>query len=144
MIAVAATSFAVVDVGSTSASEAHAGTFQGKTSQHGAVRVGISKRGKLQWLIIELTGRCSNHKNLTFTPGFQAPFDNPQDPSGRVSDSYSIIGRDAATGVRFRQRAKFSARLTGNRMSGTAQATQTLLADGVVCKSPRVRFRLHA
>jgi hypothetical protein len=143
VVAVAAAAFAVADAGSTSASEPHSGTYQGKTSQHGFVRVGMSKHGKLQWLIIELTGRCSDKRNLTFGPGFQAPFHDPQNASGRVSDSYDIVGRNFGTAVRFRQRAKFSARLKGTHMTGTAQATQTLLAHGVVCKSPRVRFRVH-
>jgi hypothetical protein len=51
-----------------------------------------------------------------------------------------IVGRDAATGVRFRQRASFSARLTHGTLRGSATVTQTLIATGVVCKSPRVTF----
>jgi hypothetical protein len=107
-----------------------------------AVRVGISKADKLEWLIIELSARCSDKRHLTFWPGFQAPFAHPQNRSGAVSDAYNIIGKDA-TGVQFRQRAKFSATIKKGRISGSAQGTQTLLATRVVCKSPRVSFSFH-
>jgi hypothetical protein len=56
------------------------------------------------------------------------------------SDSYDIVGGDAATGVRFRQQASFSARLTRNHLHGSAMVTQTLIRTGVICKSPPVTF----
>ncbi len=121
-------------------SEARAATFSGKTSRHGVVRVGIAKGEKLEWLIIELEARCSDKRRRTFWPGFNAPFEHPQSRSGAVGDAYNLVGRDVVTGVRFRQHAKFSARIKNGRISGTAQGTQSLLATGVVCKSPRVSF----
>jgi hypothetical protein len=114
-----------------------------ETSQHLAVRVGISKRGRLTWVIVTLRARCSNHNRLTFTPGFQAPFAHPQSAAGRVSDSYNILGEYFGTSVRFQQRATFSSRVQRTRVTGTAQATQTMLATGVVCQSPRVSFRIR-
>jgi hypothetical protein len=122
---------------------AAAATFAGKTSQRRAVRVEVSRAGKLRSLIIDLSARCSDGKRRTFTLGFQSPFKHPQSRSGVVSDAYDIVGQDAATGVRFRQRAKFSAQVTHRWISGNAQGTETLLATGVVCKSPQVTFRLH-
>jgi hypothetical protein len=120
--------------------EARAATFSGKTSRQGMVRVGVSRAGRLEWLIIELSAQCSDKRRGTFWPGFQAPFEHPQNRAGAVADAYNVVGKNAATGVRFRQQARFSARLKNDRISGTAQGTQTLLATGVICKSPRVSF----
>lgn len=57
-----------------------------------------------------------------------------------VARSVVIVGRDIGTDIRFRQRASFTARLTGQTLTGSATVTQTFLATGVVCKSPRVTF----
>ena len=121
---------------------AQAATETGVTSQHRAVSVTIAHK-KLTGLIIALWATCTNHTHLVFTPGFGAPFAHPQSASGNVADSYNILGRDVATGVRFRQQARFKATIASAQLTGTAQATQTLLATGVVCRSPKVTFRLH-
>jgi len=118
-------------------------TVSGTTSQHGVVRVDLAKHHRLRGLIVQLWTRCSDHGRRDVWPGFEASFKHPQDASGRVSDSYDIIGRDAATGARFHQRASFRARITRTRVTGSAEVTQTLIANGVVCKSPRVSFRVH-
>ncbi len=64
-------------------------------------------------------------------------------PGGRVSDSYDIKGRDLATGAHFRQRASFSAHMSGRTMRGSAAVMQTLRGAGVVCNSPRAMFAVH-
>ena len=113
---------------------------RGKTSQHGAVRVWVVKPQIVAQLIIELRTRCTDNKRRAIWPGFDAPYAHPQGASGRISDSYDIVGRDIGTGIRFRQRASFTARLTGNTLTGSARVTQTFLATGVICRSPRVTF----
>lgn len=115
---------------------------KGKTSQHRAVWVYVAKPDRVTGLIIALRTRCTDHKRREIAPGFQAPFQHPQSARGWLSDSYDIVGRDAATGVRFRQRASFTAQLTGNTLTGSARVTQTFLATGVICRSPRVTFRI--
>jgi hypothetical protein len=120
---------------------AGAATFVGKTSQRRAVRIEVSEAGNLRSLIIDLSARCSDGKRRSFTPGFGAPFKHRQNRSGVVSDAYDIVGQDAATGIRIHQRARFWAQIKHRRISGNAQGTETLLASGVVCKSPRVGFR---
>lgn len=124
------------------AGAAQAATETGVTSQHRPVSVTITHK-KLTGLIITLRATCTNHTHLEFTPGFEAPFAHPQSASGRVADSYNILGRDVATDARFRQQARFTATIRGTQLTATAQATQTLLATGVVCRSPTVSFRLH-
>jgi hypothetical protein len=124
------------------AGTARAATERGVTSQHQPVNATVVHR-KLSGLIITLRASCTNHTHLVFTPGFEAPFAHPQTASGSVADSYNILGRDIVTGARFRQRARFTAEITGVTLTGTAQATQTMLATGVVCKSPLVSFKLH-
>jgi hypothetical protein len=91
-------------------------------------------------MIIQLRTRCSDHRHREIWPGFVAPFQHPRDANGRLSDSYDIVGRDVTTGVRFRQRASFSARLAHNNLAGSARVTQTLIPSGVVCQSSRVTF----
>ena len=93
-------------------------------------------------LIIALRTRCTDHKRREIWPGFVPPFAHPQGASGWLSDSYDIVGGDVGTGVRFRQRASFTAQLTGNTLTGSAKVTQTFLATGVICRSPRVTFRI--
>ena len=90
---------------------------RGKTSQHGVVRVYIAKPHRVTALIIELRTRCTDNTRRAIWPG-----------------------GDIATGNRFRQRASFTARLTGNTLSGSARVTQTFLATGVTSESPRVTF----
>jgi hypothetical protein len=119
---------------------AWAATFTGKTSQHGVVRVDVGKRDRLTGLVIQLKTSCTDHKRRAIWPAFQAPFRDAQDAPGNVSDSYNIVGRNAVTGARFRQRASFSARISRRTVKGSATATQTLIGKGVVCKSPRVSF----
>jgi hypothetical protein len=119
-----------------------AGPSIGKTSQHGVVRVFLVG-GHVARLIIELRTRCSDHRRRDIWPAFQAPFRRPQDAEGRLGDAYDILGRDAATGVRFRQRATFTARLTHHTLTGSAIVRQTLIPTGVTCKSPRVTFSAH-
>ena len=123
-------------------SAAIAATVPGRTSQHGVVRATIGKHDHLAGLVIELT-HCTDQRHRKIWPGFVAPFAHPQDASGNVGDSYDITGRDAATGLRFRQRASFKARLIGNTFKGWAAVTQTLIGNGVVCRSPRVTFTVH-
>ena len=113
---------------------------RGKTSQRGLVRVYVMKPHAVTGLTIELRTRCTDHKRRDITPGFVAPFRHRQDASGRLGDSYDIVGRDVGTGLRFRQRASFTAQLTGDTLRGSARVTQTFLATGVVCKSQRVTF----
>ena len=115
----------------------------GRTSQHGVVTVYVAKSNLITQLIIQLQTRCTDHKRRDIWPGFRAPFRHPQDADGRLSDSYDIVGRDAATGVRFRQRASFTARVKDNTLTGSAMVAQTLIATGVICKSQRVTFKLH-
>jgi hypothetical protein len=132
--------FAVLLVGSE---RALAVTFStGRTSQHGVARVFFAKPGVVISLIIELRTRCTDHKRRAIWPGFAAPFQHPRSADGRLGDSYDILGRDVAGGVRFRQRASLRARLTENAVTGSARVTQTLLATGVVCKSPWVTFSI--
>lgn len=76
---------------------------RGKTSQRGLVRVYVMKPHTVTGLTIELRTRCTDHKRPDITPGFVAPFRHRQDASGRLSDSYDIVGRDVGTGVRFRR-----------------------------------------
>ena len=114
---------------------------KGKTSQHRAVWVYVAKPDRVTGLIIALRTRCTDHKRREIAPGFQAPFQHPRAPR-MAQRLYDIVGRDAATGVRFRQRASFTAQLTGNTLTGSARVTQTFLATGVICRSPRVTFRI--
>lgn len=116
---------------------------RGKTSQHGAVRVWVVKPRIVAQLIIELRTRCTDHRRREIWPGFVPPFAHPQGASGRLSDSYDIVGGDVGTVVRFRQRASFTAQLTGNTLTGSAKVTQTFPATGVVCRSPRVTFSVR-
>lgn len=119
-----------------------AGTLStGRTSQHGVVRVFFAAPGVVSSLIIELRTRCTDHRRRAIWPGFVRPF--RQNAHGRLRDAYDILGGDVGTGPRFRERASFTARLTQTAMTGSAQVTQTLLASGVVCKSPRVRFSIQ-
>ena len=87
---------------------------RGKTSQRGLVRVYVMNPRTVTGLTIELQTRCT--------------------------DPYDIVGRDVGTGVRFRQRASFTAQLTGDTLRGSARVTQTFLATSVVRKSQRVTF----
>jgi hypothetical protein len=119
---------------------AAAAVHGGRTTQDAVARVSISKHGQLQGLIVTLSAPCSDKRRRRFTPGFQAPFAHRQTKSGDVSDHYNILGRDAATGARFREQARFAARITPAQATGTAQATLTLLPSHVVCKSPTVHF----
>lgn len=119
---------------------AWAATFTGKTSQHGVVRVDVGKRDRLTGLVIELKTSCTDHTQRAIWPGFHAPFRAAQDAHGNVSDSYNIVGHNAVTGARFRQRASFSARISRRTVKGSATVTQTLIGKGVACKSPRVSF----
>ncbi len=75
-------------------------------------------------------------------PGFEAPFARRQTEAGDVSDHYNILGRDAATGARFREQARFTAHITPARVTGTAQGTLTLLPSHTVCMSPTLRFTI--
>jgi hypothetical protein len=120
-----------------------AATPAGFTSQHQRVNATIV-HGKLVGLIITLSATCSNGTRLDFTPGFEAPFAHPQTASGKSRDSYNILGKNYATGAGFRQRAQFTAALSRGELTGNAQATQTQLASGVVCRSPKVSFKLRA
>jgi hypothetical protein len=122
---------------------AHAATFLGKTSQGKRVRAGLSGHGKLASLIVELSVRCTDKRTRVFGIAFVPRFAHPQDAVGNVGDSYDIVGKDLASGVRFRQRATFSGRVTRNRVTGIAQGAETLLPTGVTCRSHRVRFRVH-
>ena len=122
------------------APSALAATFSGKTSQRGVVRVAIGKRDRLQGLVIELKTSCTDHTRRAIWPAFQAPFRHAQGTQGNVSDSYDLIGRDAVTGQRFRQRASFSARISHGTVKGSATVKQTFIGRGLVCKSPRVTF----
>jgi hypothetical protein len=115
----------------------------GKTSQDGAVRVSLTGHHVVTGLIIQLRTQCTDHKRRDIWPGFEAPFRHPQDADGGLSDSYNILGRDAATGVQFRQRASFTARVADNTLTGSAIVRQTLIPTEVVCRSPRVTFSVH-
>jgi hypothetical protein len=115
----------------------------GRTTQHAVARVSVSKRGQLQGVIVTLSAPCSDKRRRSFTPGFEAPFARPQTKSGDVSDHYNILGRDAATGARFRERASFAAHVTRTRVTGTARASLTLLPSQVVCTSPTVAFSIR-
>jgi len=126
-----------------SAPAAVALTTSGDTSQHGTVRVAVTRHDEVTGLVIQLRTRCTDHKSRAIWPGFQAPFAHPQDAAGTVADSYDIVGRDAVSGVRFRQRASFKAVVKGTTLTGSASVTQTLLASGAVCKSGRVTFRVQ-
>lgn len=132
--------FAVLLVGSERARAVNFST--GRTSQHGVVRVFFARPGVVISLIIELRTRCTDHRRRAIWPGFAAPFQHPRSADGRFADSYDILGRDVAGGGRFRQRASLRARLTQNTVTGSARVTQTLLATGVVCKSPWVTFSI--
>lgn len=126
-----------------SASVAAAFMVSGETSQHGTVRVWAARHDQLTGVVVELRTRCTDRKSRAIWPGFETPFAHPQDPAGTVADSYDIVGRDALTGVRFRQRASFSAIVTGTMLIGSASVTQEFLASGVVCKSGRVSLRVR-
>ena len=118
------------------------GWSAGRTSQRGVVRVYIVSRHVVE-LIIELRTRCTDKKHREIWPGFESPFQHPNGPDRTISDSYDIVGRDAATGVRFRQQASFRARRSHGALIGSAMVTQTLIKTGVICRSPRVSFRVH-
>jgi hypothetical protein len=114
----------------------------GTTSQNRWVRAFFAKPGVVISVIIELRTRCTDHRRRIVTPGFAAPFAHPPNADGRFADTYDILGRDVAGGVRFRQRASLKARLTKNTLTGSARVTQTLLTTGVVCHSPWVTFSI--
>jgi hypothetical protein len=118
------------------------GWSAGKTSQHGVVRVHVV-RGQVMELIVQLRTRCTDQKHREVPPGFVTPFQHPQGAGRPISDSYDLVGRDAATGVRFRQQAGFSARRSHGVLIGSALVTQTLIKTGVICRSPRVNFRVR-
>jgi hypothetical protein len=132
-----------VAVGFLIAAGAAAASHTGRTTQHAVVKVDLSGHAQLHGLIVTLSAPCSDGRRRSFTPGFQAPFADRQTKAGEVSDHYNILGRDAATGVRFRERASFAAHLTATRVTGTAQGTLTLLATHVVCTSPTVGFSIR-
>lgn len=114
-------------------------TVTGRTSQHLRFRAGIGN-GKLRWLVVSVRSRCSDSTRRVFTAAFQVPFAHPQNRAGEVSDSYTGLRSDPVSHVRFGQSARFSARVEGSRVTGTARATQTLRVSGIVCHSPQVRF----
>jgi hypothetical protein len=118
------------------------GWSAGKTSQHGVVRVYVVRR-QVRSLIIELRTRCTDKKHREIWPGFVPPFRHLVGADRAISDAYDIVGRDAVTGVRFRQQASFQARRSHGALTGAAMVTQTLIKTGVVCRSPRVFFRVH-
>jgi hypothetical protein len=118
------------------------GWSAGKTSQHGVVRVELVRHQVVQ-LIIELWTRCTDRERRDIWPGFVAPFQTAEGAGRAISDSYDIVGRDAETGVRFRQQASFRARRSHGTLIGSAKVTQTLIRAGVICQSPRVFFRVH-
>lgn len=118
------------------------GWSAGKTSQDGVVRVYLVS-GQVVEVIIELRTRCTDKKHREIWPGFETPFQHSNGADRTISDSYDIVGRDAATGVRFRQRASFRARHSHGALIGSAMVTQTLIKTGVICRSPRVFFRVH-
>ena len=118
------------------------GWSAGTTSQRGVVRVHSVNRRVVE-LIIELRTRCSDKKHRDIWPGFEAPFQRSKGAGRAFSDSYDIVGRDAATGVRFRQQASFRARRNHGALIGSAMVTQTLIKTGVICRSPRVSFRVR-
>jgi hypothetical protein len=117
------------------------GWSAGRTSQHGVVRVYVV-RGRLAVLIIELGTSCTDKRHREIWPGFETPFQHPGGADRTISDSYDIVGRDAATGVRFRQQASFRARRKNGALLGSAMVTQTLTKTGVICHSPRFSFRV--
>ncbi len=137
------TAAAALAAGCIVAATAEGAVHGGRTTQHAVARLSISKRGQLQGLIVTLSASCSDKRRRRFTPGFAAPFARPQTKSGYVSDHYNILGHDAATGARFRERASFSAHITPTRVTGTAQGTLTLLPGHTVCTSPTVHFAVH-
>jgi hypothetical protein len=120
-----------------------AATITGTTSQQGSVRLTLLAHQRVVGLIIQLRTHCTDHISRDIWPGFQAPFRHPQDAGGNLGDAYDIVGRDVTTGVRFRQRASFAARVSRRTVTGTATVTQTFIAAGVVCTSPRVRFSVN-
>jgi hypothetical protein len=134
---------ATLAVSMLSAGAAASSLSVGETSQHGVVRVFLGNRQRITGLIIELRTRCTDHTHRNIWPGFVAPFQHHQDATGQLGDSYDIVGRDAATGVRFMQRASFSARRTGKNLSGSASVAQTFIRTAVTCTSPRVTFSAH-
>jgi hypothetical protein len=125
------------------ATGAAAASHSGRTTQHAIVKVYFAKHRQLYGLIVTLSAPCSDKKRRTFTPGFIAPFAHRQTKAGDVSDHYNILGRYATTGVRFRQRAGFSADVTRTRVTGTARGTLILLPSHIVCTSPTVHFTVH-
>jgi hypothetical protein len=96
------------------------------------VRVDVGKRNRLTGLVIQLKTSCTDHKRRAIWPAFRAPIRDAQDAHGNVSDSYNIVGRNAVTGARFRERAGFSARISRRTVKGSATVTQTLVGKGVV------------
>lgn len=118
------------------------GWFAGKTSQHGVVRVYLPNR-QVVALIVELRTRCSDNRHRDIWPGFARPFQHTNGDARTISDSYDIVGRDAVTGVRFRQQASFRARRSHGALTGSAMVTQTLIKTGVICHSGRVFFRVR-
>lgn len=118
------------------------GWLAGRTSQHGVVRVYVPNR-QVEELVIELRTRCSDKRHRDIWPGFVRPFQHSNGVERTISDSYDIVGRDAATGVRFRQQASFRARRSHAALIGSAMVTQTLIKTGVICRSPRVFFRVR-
>jgi hypothetical protein len=118
------------------------GWSAGKTSQHGVVRVYVVRRQVLS-LVIELRTRCTDKRHREIWPGFVPPFDTQTRGDRTIADSYDIVGRDAATGVRFRQHASFRARRSHGALVGSAKVTQTFIKTSVICRSPRVFFRVH-
>ena len=118
------------------------GWSAGTTSQHGVVRVYLVSRQVVE-IIIELRTRCTDKKHRDIWPGFETPFQHQEGADRAISDSYDIVGRDAATGARFRQQASFRARHSHGALIGSAMVKQTLIKTGVICQSPRVFFRVR-
>ncbi len=137
------TALAVLTMTCVVVATADAAVHSGRTTQHDLAKASVSKRGRLQGLIVTLSATCSDKRRRRFTPGFQSPFAHPQTASGEVSDHYNILGRDAATGARFREQAHFAAHVTRVQVTGTAQATLTILPSHTVCTSPTVHFSIR-
>lgn len=126
-------------------SMAYARTFTGKTSQRKPIQVQIAKHQQLASLVITFAASCSDKRRRTFGMSFARPFSHPQDSTGHVGDSTNGFGGKFSGGhsSSYTFHATFSAQITRRHVTGIAKGEFTLKANGVVCNSHRVQFRVH-
>ena len=119
-----------------------AATFRGRTSQGTRVEVALNKHHALTSLTVRFVVRCTDHHTRSFTSTFERQFIHSRS-GGSFSGTVDGFAGSFFSGPSYGEHLTFSARVTSERVTGTAQGTYTLQdSGGAVCKSPRVHFQV--